>query len=451
VPTYVRQQAKRITTFFHSKRGMVNHVKAVFYIVFLVLLVGTQVLAIKNFSLLLIDVTKTRAYSKFVVPRPEYLYRRIPENPLTTKYNAVGRLGLDFAQIYFPSKSFSSLINNYRDGSFDPWNRQSRYAPLVHYICSISICRLDYGIASASHLVIQIFSFFAVLVFVFWKLGLKKDLVLTVCFINIFLFLTPAGLAWMERGQFSLYIATSYLLLFLGLFKKDFLLIFFSAIFSFIKWTSFPTIFVVFLVFLISSQDRRSLKFNFMMAIEFALIILFCNLLFLKESPHFLLGLKNQETFASPDGNSLVLILPIGFVKLLPIYFIGLSGIFIKVNKKVVDWLIPLIIGAGLLLVIYPTLAYDYNIPNLFGYIPIFLYWLLLPENKTPVLLRVVMKYSLFFFILLASYSGYVNVWFHNRYMTIYLYIITATIFIFLPFVFSWKRKMLTVKHLPDD
>lgn len=420
-------------------------------VVFIVLLVVTQILAIKNISFLLVDIASNSNNAYLVVPGPEYLYRRIPENPLTVEYGAVGRLGLDFSQIYFPSKSFSSLISNYENGTSDPWNRQSKYAPFIHYICSISICKLDYGFASASHMLIQIIFFYGIIIYSFRKLGLKKDLILTVSFINIYLFLTPAGLAWMERGQFSLYIAIAYLLLFLALWKRNIYLVFLSAIFSFIKWTSFPTIFVIFLVFLIVSQDRKALRKNLLLALGFALTILFLNLIFPKETPHFLLGLINQEVYSEPDGNSLAFVLDKSIVKILPLIIISLSVIFVKVHNIITDWFFPLMIGSGIILIIYPTLAYDYNIPNLLGFVPIFLYWLGLEDNTTPLRLRKIMKYVFFIFIYLASISEYINVWSHNRFMTIYLYLFTSSLFIFCPILFSVREKaFLREDHCPE-
>ena len=164
-------------------------------------------------------------------PAPRLKIRRVQ----IRKYNALNRLGIDFAQVYFPSKAFSNLEKNYFEGDGDPLKRPSRYAPLIHYLCAISICNLDYGLATFLHMLIQLALFYLSLFYALMKLDLKKYILPTVLLVNYFLFLTPVGLSWFERGQFSLYVASAYLWLILGLRKSNPFLILLSACFSFVK------------------------------------------------------------------------------------------------------------------------------------------------------------------------------------------------------------------------
>ena len=120
---------------------------------------------------------------------------------------------------HFPALEFSSLSRNYETGYLDPWGRPSRYAPFIHYVCAVSFCKLDYGQASLLHMLVQTGLFFFFFVMTFKILEIESDLWMGLAATMLFLFVTPAGLSWFERGQFSLYVALAYLLLMVGLCK----------------------------------------------------------------------------------------------------------------------------------------------------------------------------------------------------------------------------------------
>ena len=99
-----------------------------------------HILVLKNVFFISKDMIYGDSSSVNISSRPLYGYMRIPISILAKKYYAENRLAADFAQIYFPSKNFSSLSTTYQDGYLDPWGRPSRYAPLLHFICSITLC-----------------------------------------------------------------------------------------------------------------------------------------------------------------------------------------------------------------------------------------------------------------------------------------------------------------------
>jgi hypothetical protein len=152
---------------------------------------------------------------------PRYKYLLIPGQPLTRRYGAQNRLSSDFAQVYFPSQSGRSLESAYDPNTTrDPWHRVSRYPPFFHLFCSLTICKLGFGYSSFAHLMLQIVLFLVSFIYVFGLLHIKEYLYPNLLLVVFCLFLTPVGLAWFERGQFSLYVGLGYLWLLLGLLKK---------------------------------------------------------------------------------------------------------------------------------------------------------------------------------------------------------------------------------------
>ena len=336
-----------------------------------------------------------------VFPQPFTGLWRIPDRENAIEHNAVDRLTVDYAQVYFPSQEFSSLTKNYETGYLDPWERPSRYAPFIHYLCSISFCKLDYGYASFLHMFTQILLFFLFFIIAFKILEIKSDLWFGLLLITILLFATPAGLGWFERGQFSLYVAISYLLLILGFLKNKLVFILASALFAYVKWTSFPFLLVVFIVYLLSSKNRKEGVRNIQMALIYLLIILLLSLPFRSKFIHFIQGLYTQELYVQPVGISMVQLLPASIVKGLPFILIFLGYLYLRRNNKNFNHLIPYLIGSGILLLTYPTVAFEYNIPNLFCFIPLVFYW-----TRNSNYMSKIARYAFFLFIFLISFPN---------------------------------------------
>ena len=205
--------------------------KSLFFIIFVV----AHVFILRNIILLSKDVVTGDGSGDGLIPFPRYGLVKIPDNPSSQQYQAQNRLEVDFAQVYFPSQQMASLSDNYRTGILDPRQRPSRYAPLVHYLCAITICKFNYGIASLLHIAIQTLLFYVAFILSFKILNIEKLILPGLLLANIYLFLTPAGLSWFERGQFSVYIGIGYLLMFVGFIKKNYLLVLLSIVFAFHK------------------------------------------------------------------------------------------------------------------------------------------------------------------------------------------------------------------------
>ena len=404
--------------------------QALFFIIFIVM----HIFIIRNIFLLSKDMFHGDYSANKVIPTPRYPYVRIPDSTITEQYHAQGRLAIDFAQIYFPSQQMALLSQNYQTGVLDPLRRPSRYAPLVHFLCSITICKLDYGIASLLQMVIQISFFYIVFIYSMKTLKLEKDILLGVLFVNCYLFLTPAGLSWFEKGQLSLYVSIAYLLMTLGFIKRNNLLVLLSALFAFIKWTSLPYMAVALPVYILNSKSLTEGKRTLLLASTFLLIIISLSLLFSEQSFYFLKGLYDQERFAFPGGISLAKVLPVWMVKMLPLPLIILGFLHVKANQNVMERILPFLTGAAILMLTYPTLAYEYNLPSLLCFIPLLFYWAKLTDNPIILPIRAGMKYSFLVFMFLAAFSNYLN---QRVIIVMCLYILISAILLIFP-LFYW-------------
>jgi hypothetical protein len=352
-----------------------------------------------NFFLMSKDLIYGDKSGEKVFPKPFLGFFRIYDRKNTIEHNAVYRLAGDYAQVYFPSQDFSSLSRNYDTGYLDPWLRPSRYAPFVHFLCAISFCKLDYGYASFLHMLIQMLLFYFFFVVAFKMLKIESELWFALLFANVLLFATPAGLSWFERGQFSLYVAISGLLLMLGLMKDKPLLVFLSSLFAYVKWTSFPFLFVVFAVFILTTKSRKKFVRSVLLGLIYLLPLVLFSLAFRSRLMHFLQGLYWQERFVPPEGISLAQILPQTLVKVLPFILIIIGCLYLWKGDKSTDNLIPYLTGAGILLLTYPTVAFEYSIPCLFCFIPFIFYW-----TKQPGFMDKAVKYFFVLFLFLASW-----------------------------------------------
>jgi len=406
---------------------------------FFIIFVSAHYYAARNMVVLSQDLLLGDHSGESIKPAPQYGFFRIPGNRRTKLVHADGRLALDYAQLYFPSRFFNDLSKNYRAGEFDPYKRPSRYAPFVHYLCAISYCQLDYGPASLAHLYIQLILFFVSFVAAFFLLKISRYLLLGILLVSVGLFLTPAGLFWFERGQFSLYVAMAYLFVILGVLKRQPLFFLLAGFFAFIKWTSFPTIFVMLSTFLLASGNLRRLRANILLVAPFIAIILLLLVIFPKNSYYFIQGLIQQEAFVPPGGISLVRLLPVELVKIMPIALIAIGWLHVRKYAGDMAECLAFFTGAGILMLTYPTVAFDYNVSTLFGFIPAIIYWAGLRTTGEQALLRSVMKYIFFAFLLAASWSPFLVKFFKNEYGMFWVYGLVTGIFLFLPLIPSFQ------------
>ena len=222
----------------------------------------------------------------------------------------------------------------------------------------------------------------------------------------------------------------------LGLIRHNKFYIFLSALFAYIKWTSFPMMFLVSMVWLLNSKQLKELKSNVILIIVFPLTIISLFVFHLELGIVFIEGLFEQELTASPAGPSLMRIFPVLFVKALPFLLIIVGYVNIWRYENQFNNLIPYIIGSGIVLNIYPTLAYEYGVINLLCFIPLVMYWAK-PLKRDGQFIGYAVEYLFYVFLLLASFSKNIREY-HDSYSIIaYGYIIFATLITLIPVFFS--------------
>jgi len=367
--------------------------KMAFVFVFLFIHIGI----VYNFCLLSMETVLGNASADSLLGRPRYKVMRVPASDLAEQFGAVKRISADFAQVYFPARVSSSTAYTFETN--DPWRRPSRYAPLVHTACHYTLCRLPYGYASLLHILTQLVLLYISFIYAFSALQIRRYLLPCLLLVNIVLFLTPVGLTWFERGQFSIYVTLAYLWLFLGIIKRNPYHLVLSALFAFIKWTSFPLIFMAIALWLINvaltRRDSRELKATLLLAALIPLTITFLLLFSIEDELMFLHGLYIQEQTDKPVELSMAVLVPRSFAKALPLILVALGALYSwwKNNSDYI-FLAPYLCAAGILSVNYPTLAFDYSTPCLLCFIPLLAYWAEL-THETPAVASKARVYNL--------------------------------------------------------
>lgn len=395
-----------------------------------------QAFALRNLVLIAQDFLVGDGSAERMLPRPRHGFERIPETPETQAYQAQGRLAIDFAQIYFPARHLDSLTANYAQGDLDPLGRPSRYAPALAVLCSITICRAEFGLASLVHILIQMGVFYGCLVISLRALGMTRQILRAVILANTLLLLTPAGLSWFERGQFSLYVAASYLLLVAGLLQGRLYLIVAAAALAFVKWTSLPYVAVVFGAFLMCRTEGQQRKRTILHAVAFAGTIAAFTLATPDASEEFLRGLIEQEGYAVPRGISLAKALPTPLVKAMPLVLIAMGNLHARVFRGRLEALVPALAGSLILLQTYPTVAYEYNAPAVLGHLSPMLYW---TERSGRAMPRWVGRcfWSAYVLPLVGSYLDYLLP--GRNWVAFVVYLGAAGVLLVCPLLVAWR------------
>jgi hypothetical protein len=103
------------------------------------------------------------------------------------------------------------------------------------------------------------------------------------------------GLSWFERGQYSLYVTLSYLWFALGIINKKAVYMFVSALFAYVKFTSFPFLFVISITGMLNAKNATDLKQSMRFILVFSSIIALL----------FLSYLEFGATFSKPSRTQL--------------------------------------------------------------------------------------------------------------------------------------------------
>ncbi|MFC1680530.1 hypothetical protein ACFL1S_01895 [Pseudomonadota bacterium] len=367
--------------------------------VWIVITIGSYCLIVLNAWPLANDLLNGDGSGLEMPIQPFYGFLRIPPSEINESVNASGHIAADFAQIYFPS---STRINSVDDNpKLDPWGQKSRYAPFLHYFCALTICKLDYGIASLIHVGVQYLLFIFSYFYAFKLLGVKSNLSFHFLVANCALLVTPVGLSFFERGQFSLYVGMAYLWFFLAFIRPNVFYAATAAICACVKLTSFPFLFFALFLFLVRSYKDKQAAQGIKLGATFTLTCALLFILFPTASFDYLLVLVEQELKSRAGGSSLIMFWPRWVVKLLPLYLVSFCTFLAWKNARFFETQLPLMIGIAVLLNLYPTIAFAYSVPSLIAFIPLLMWWKNLPGVKEGISVKIVV-YGFYVFLFLA-------------------------------------------------
>lgn len=321
-------------------------------------------------------VTGDGSIARLVVA-PRYPPLRIPPSDLAANHDGVGRLAADFAQVYFPARADEPIAHAYRRASsLDPWTRHSRFAPLVHAACGWTVCLLPYGWASLAHLGLQLALLGYTLVRARALLALPRESLPTMLAVaTACLCLAPVGLAFLERGQWSVYVGLSYCWLLLGLLLDRPRYVVAAAALAFLKWTSLPFTCVVFGAWVLSGRSIDECRRRARPALIFGATFAALFVCLPEAGLAFFDGVQRQELSSRSNGLSLVLFLPRPVVKLWPLALAAIGAIGLRGRAPNDPALAPFAAGTAILLLGYPTIAHDYSVPSLLGFLPLVAHW----------------------------------------------------------------------------
>lgn len=375
-------------------------------------------------------VTGDGSAAMLVVP-PRYPPLRIPPSTLAARFDATGRLAADFSQVYFPACDDKPIALAYqRASSLDPWTRHSRFAPLVHAVCRWTACALPYGWASLAHLAVQVALLGYGLVRASRLLAPPRETLPTTLAVTVAcLFLAPVGLAFLERGQWSVYVGLAYLWLVLGILLDRPRYVVAAAAFAFMKWTSLPLTCTVLGAHVLSGRSIEECRQRVRPALVFAATFAALFLSMPEAGVAFFGGVQHQELLSRASGVSLVHFVPRPIVKLLPAMLALVGALALRGRAPTDPALIPFAAGAGILLLSYPTVAHDYSLPSILGFLPLIAYWA--RSGGVPERLVTPASAGFALFLVLTSWSSEV---FGDPPAVVAAYVVAATTLVLLAF-----------------
>ena len=310
-------------------------------------------------------------------PGPLYGYMHVPASSpeFETASNA---LAADFANAFFPSKKFFSGESIYKEVN-DPWGRLPTFPPIAHYIVRFLSLNMDYGTAAIVHLYLQVaILIIATFYYVTKYTGRIGIAAATSLLLSYLIFATPVGLAWFERGQFDLYVASAIMLAAIGMLESSAIAIGLSAILASMKWTAFPFVFVSIGVYVLCHKSKYR---KFFYCLLYGTIVFACLAVFPKyliDYPKIIVGSERGDLI---EGVSLLKLLPWWFAKWYPfvlvILFAVLYRLLVRTNsvKRFSLVFMPLLLGAGLMTTTYATSCYEYRAVALLGLVPPLIVW----------------------------------------------------------------------------
>ena len=326
-------------------------------------------------------------------------------------------LGGDFSQVYF-----SAMALRYGDSQYNPRNgnykdrlgRRPNYPPLTNWLY-IPLTFLDYHVALTVHNFLSLAIFLSLALVILKRFKLQAYSFKFLALFSLLYFYTPLGLAHFERGQFDLWLASAYLLIFACIFldRHAVTAALAAGFFGALKWNSAPFLGTISLLGWCGSAWKK--RWLFVLP---PVVLLLSALLFYRQVQEYWPSLQLYEFQAAPAGVSFMLFMPRPLAKMVQIcsclMVIILSTRLNRRPEQRSDLLQHISFPFALTMFIqgmcYGTVSYEYRIVTITGLVPGFLVWLNhVPD--IPVTLKVAAAAFFAAFIIIAFRVFHFFIW----------------------------------------
>ena len=286
-----------------------------------------------------------------------------------------GAAGADFAQIYFGAVVLRAGRSPYAPPSPDPFGRPPPGYPPLTYWLTVPSTAMPYHTALLVHTVVQVACFVAAAAIALALAGALPHLPAVVCTVVPLLLMTPVGLAYLERGQFDLYVGASYLLAFTYLFRPRVSLVLAAGVLAAIKWTALPPLGA--LAFFVLVAGPRGSRRLWLLA---APVIAVASVLLLPDT-RFIEHLRFWDR-VRPQGVSFAHVLPGWVSKAVPLLSVVIVASVLRWRGQrrepdgaLVATAAPIAIALAIQGVALGTVSFEYRAVSLLGLVPALAIW----------------------------------------------------------------------------
>lgn len=329
----------------------------------------------------------------------------------------LGALGSDFYQVYNSARALRHGESQYNPTSpefQDHFNRKPNYPPFTNRIY-MPLSLLPYYQALIIHNFVTLGVFLALAVITLKVFNLQTYTWKCIATILLLYFYTPLGFSHFERGQFDLWLASSYLLLFSCFFlSRRYLPTAIGAgLFGALKWSSAPFVGTFSLFAFLGSRWKKSWVFLIP-----GLVVLLTAALFLPEVREYWPSLQRYEFEASPAGVSFMYFMPRAVAKVIQIISCALVIVLTLLLHRGNDQRtaafkaisFPFALTMFIEGMCYGTISFEYRIVAIFGLLPAYILWMEHGGIRSAAV-KIAMTGFFALFLFISFRVGYYLIW----------------------------------------
>ena len=270
--------------------------------------------------------------------------------------------------------------------------------------------------------------------------GTIPHLPAVLCTVVPLLFATPIGLSYLDRGQYDLYVAASYVLVFAYLFRPRPSLVLAAGLLAAVKVTALPLLGALALFMLIAGP-RGSRRF-WLLAAPLVAVASFL----LLPDPRLIEHLRYWETAPKPEGASFAYAMPAKIGKALPILTaLIVAGVLRWRHRSpepdgaLARSAAPLALALAIEGAAVGTVSWEYRAVSLLGLVPALAIWAERAAGVPPgVKAGTVVGFALF--LVAALHVHNLTQALRPERVVVWVYLAAAVIFTALATIVAWRR-----------